>query len=103
MGTHPTIPFLSFSLMISVYDSHPTCDSGISHFSGRECYSPGKLLSIGRHRRQSQPLTSHSTFDPKSEILIEHTKILAFPDSQSACLVFHCFLVLVEERRGRGQ
>jgi hypothetical protein len=36
MGAHPTIPILSSSRMISLYDSDPTCDPGIRHFSDRE-------------------------------------------------------------------
>jgi hypothetical protein len=43
-GTHPIIPTLSFSRMISVYDSHPTCDPGIRHFSGREWF--GEIVQI---------------------------------------------------------
>ena len=54
MGAHPTIPILSSSRMISVYDSHPTCDQDIRHFLPYDPCSYGG--TVGRRIRLWIPI-----------------------------------------------
>ena len=70
MGAHPTIPILSSSRMISVYDSHPTCDQDIRHFLP---YDP---MFIRRDCWEADSaMDTHTVTDPHSAMRL-HTAMV---------------------------